>query len=69
MSLKDPNVVNGRSPKRVAIVISNPAISTTTGWPVVSGGVSWRTHISTSTTRGTPSKSSALTVGNASLMP
>jgi putative intracellular protease/amidase len=34
MSLKDPNVVNGRSPKRVAIVISNPAISTTTGWPV-----------------------------------
>src|SRR4029450_11503108 len=34
MSLKDPNLVNRQSPKRVAIVISNPAISTTTGWPV-----------------------------------
>jgi len=34
MSLKDPNVVNPRSRKRVAAVISNPAISTTTGWPV-----------------------------------
>ncbi len=34
MSLKDPNVVNGNNPKRVAIVISNPAIATTTGWPV-----------------------------------
>jgi putative intracellular protease/amidase len=34
MSLKDPNPVNARNPKRVAIVISNPAISTTTGWPV-----------------------------------
>jgi putative intracellular protease/amidase len=34
MSLKDPNVVNRHSPKRVAIVLSNPAISTTTGWPV-----------------------------------
>jgi putative intracellular protease/amidase len=34
MSLKDPNVVNRQSPKRVAIVISNPAVSTTTGWPV-----------------------------------
>jgi putative intracellular protease/amidase len=34
MSLKDPNVVNRRAPKRVAIVISNPAVSTTTGWPV-----------------------------------
>ncbi len=34
MSLKDPNVVNPRAPKRVAIVISNPAVSTTTGWPV-----------------------------------
>jgi putative intracellular protease/amidase len=31
MSLKDPNPVRR---KRVAIVISNPAISTTTGWPV-----------------------------------
>jgi len=34
MSLKDPNVVNPRRKKRVAIVISNPAVSTTTGWPV-----------------------------------
>jgi putative intracellular protease/amidase len=34
MSLKDPNVVNGKSPRRIALVISNPAISTTTGWPV-----------------------------------
>jgi putative intracellular protease/amidase len=34
MSLKDPNVVNPTSRKRIAIVISNPAISTTTGWPV-----------------------------------
>jgi putative intracellular protease/amidase len=33
MSLKDPNPVNPRQPKRVAMVISNPAISTTTGWP------------------------------------
>lgn len=34
MSLKDPNVVNARARKRVAIVIANPAVSTTTGWPV-----------------------------------
>src|SRR5262245_8345869 len=34
MSLKDPNPVNGRAPKRVAIVLSNPGVSTTTGWPV-----------------------------------
>ncbi len=34
MSLKYPNRVNPTKPKRVAIVISNPAISTTTGWPV-----------------------------------
>ena len=34
MSLKDPNVVNPRKTKRVAIVIANPAVSTTTGWPV-----------------------------------
>jgi putative intracellular protease/amidase len=33
MSLRDPNVVNAKRKKRVAIVISNPAISTTTGWP------------------------------------
>jgi putative intracellular protease/amidase len=33
MSLKDPNPVNAKRRKRVAIVISNPAVSTTTGWP------------------------------------
>jgi putative intracellular protease/amidase len=34
MSLMDPNPVNAKRPKRVAIVLSNPAVSTTTGWPV-----------------------------------
>jgi putative intracellular protease/amidase len=34
MSLKDPNVVNATKRKRIAIVISNPATSSTTGWPV-----------------------------------
>jgi putative intracellular protease/amidase len=34
MSLKDPNVVNPKSKKRVAIVIANPTVSATTGWPV-----------------------------------
>lgn len=34
MSLRDPNVVNKKSTKRIAIVIANPAVSTTTGWPV-----------------------------------
>ena len=34
MSLKDPNVVHPKKRKRIAIVISNPAVSTTTGWPV-----------------------------------
>lgn len=34
MSLKNPNVVNQKQPKRVALVIANPAVSTTTGWPV-----------------------------------
>lgn len=34
MSLKDPNVVNPKRRKRVAIVIANPAVSTTTGWSV-----------------------------------
>jgi putative intracellular protease/amidase len=34
VSLRDPNIVNTKRPKRVAIVISNPAVSTTTGWPV-----------------------------------
>jgi putative intracellular protease/amidase len=34
MSLKDANPVNPRNRKRVAIVVSNPSVSTTTGWPV-----------------------------------
>src|ERR1700737_3014289 len=34
MSLKDKNPVRRVSPKRVAMVLSNPAVSTTTGWPV-----------------------------------
>lgn len=34
MSLKDPNVVDPKARKRIAIVIANPAVSTTTGWPV-----------------------------------
>jgi putative intracellular protease/amidase len=34
MSLKDPNIVDPRRRRRVAIVIANPAVSTTTGWPV-----------------------------------
>ena len=34
MSHKDLNPVSTKNPKRVAIVISNPGISTTTDWPV-----------------------------------
>lgn len=34
MSLKDTNPVNPAQRKRIAIVISNPAVSTSTGWPV-----------------------------------
>lgn len=34
MSLKNHNAVNARQPKKIAIVIANPAISTTTQWPV-----------------------------------
>lgn len=34
MSLRDANVVNPKKPKRVAIVVANPAVSSTTGWPV-----------------------------------
>ena len=34
MSHRNVNRVNAGNPKRVAIVISNPAVSTTTGWPV-----------------------------------
>ena len=34
MSLQDPNPLNPDRPKRIALVLSNPAVSTTTGWPV-----------------------------------
>src|SRR5512137_1879555 len=34
MSLRDANVSNPNARKRIAMVISNPAVSTTTGWPV-----------------------------------
>lgn len=34
VSLRDPNPVSKSRPRRVAIVIANPAISTTTQWPV-----------------------------------
>ena len=34
MSLANLNPVNPKRPKRIAIVVSNPSTSTTTGWPV-----------------------------------
>lgn len=34
MSLRDPNPSSRSKPKRVALVIANPATSATTGWPV-----------------------------------
>jgi putative intracellular protease/amidase len=34
MSHKDVNPVNGKAPKKVAIVLSNPDVSPITGWPV-----------------------------------
>jgi putative intracellular protease/amidase len=34
MSLHDPNVVNAALSKRIAMVLANPAVSSTTGWPV-----------------------------------
>jgi putative intracellular protease/amidase len=34
MSLRDPNPSRPGSPRRIAIVIANPAVSSTTGWPV-----------------------------------
>ena len=34
MSLRDPNPVSRQTPKRIAIVLANPATSTATGWPV-----------------------------------
>jgi putative intracellular protease/amidase len=34
VSLKDVNPVDIARPRRVAMVIANPAVSTTTGWPV-----------------------------------
>jgi hypothetical protein len=38
MSLKNRNLVDPSKPKRVAIVIADPAVSSTTGWPSDSGG-------------------------------
>jgi putative intracellular protease/amidase len=34
MSLRDPNVSRPGARKRIALVIANPAVSSTTGWPV-----------------------------------
>src|SRR5689334_8317881 len=34
MSLRDPNVVDPSKKKRIAVVIANPAVSASTGWPV-----------------------------------
>jgi putative intracellular protease/amidase len=34
MSLKDPNVANPKKTKRIAVVLANRAVSTTTGWQV-----------------------------------
>jgi len=34
MSLRNPNRVHSHRSKRIAIVIANPAVSTTSGWPV-----------------------------------
>src|SRR5262245_42208519 len=34
MSVRDPNSVNAGKPRKVAIVIGNKAVSSTTGWPV-----------------------------------
>lgn len=34
MSLKNLNRVNVSKPKRIAVVLANPAVSTITGWPV-----------------------------------
>ena len=34
MSLKNVNPVNAKAPISIAMVIANPAVSTTTGWPV-----------------------------------
>ncbi|MER8547749.1 type 1 glutamine amidotransferase domain-containing protein [Mesorhizobium sp. M1182] len=34
MSVRDSNPLDPRHPKRIAMVLSNPAVSITTGWPV-----------------------------------
>ena len=34
MSLRDPNPVDRRRPRRIAMVIANPATSSVSGWPV-----------------------------------
>ena len=69
MSLMDPNRVNAARPKRIAIVISNPATSTSTGWPV---GFWWSEFdsvlISCSLREATRSKSSRKTEAAAKRM-
>jgi putative intracellular protease/amidase len=69
MSLKDPNVANPKKTKRVAVVLANPAVSTTTGWPV---GFWWSelTHpYFVLTEKGTRSRSSAQMAESAKRMP
>jgi putative intracellular protease/amidase len=34
MSLKNKNLINSNEPKRIALVLANPAVSSTAGWPV-----------------------------------
>jgi putative intracellular protease/amidase len=34
LSLKNPNIISASKRKRIAIVIANPSVSTTSGWPV-----------------------------------
>lgn len=34
MSLRDPNPSSKTTPRRIAIVVANPTLSSTTGWPV-----------------------------------
>jgi putative intracellular protease/amidase len=34
MSTKTMNIVNTKNPKRIAIIVANPGVSKTTGWPI-----------------------------------
>jgi hypothetical protein len=42
MSLRDPNPTRPDALKRIALAIANPAVSSTTGWPV---GFGWRKDV------------------------